>query len=60
MVCPGVRQVCAALGLWDGSGAFVFTSSTGVFAEDGGPCSEDGPLLVQGHSERTDRRVPGL
>ena len=60
MVCAGVWQVRAALGLWDGSGAFVFTSSTGVFAEDGGPCSEDGPLLAQGHSERTDRRVPGL
>ena len=55
----GVRQVRAALGLWDGSGAFVFTSSTGVYAEDGGPCSEDGPLLAQGHSDRADRRARG-
>ena len=57
--CAGVRQIRAALGLWDGSGAFVFTSSTGVYAEDAGPCSEDGPLLAQGHSERTDRRGSG-
>ena len=54
--CVGMRQVRAALGLWDGSGAFVFTSSTGVYAEDSGPCSEEGPLLAQGHSERTNRR----
>ena len=59
VACDGMRQIRAALGLWDGSGAFVFTSSTGVYAEDGRPCSEGGPLLAQGHSERTDRRGLG-
>jgi len=52
------RQIRAALGRWDGSGAFVFTGSAGVYAEDGGgPCPEEGPVVAEGHSERTDRRA---
>jgi hypothetical protein len=52
------RQIRAALGRWDGSGAFVFTGSAGVYAEDGGgPCPEEGPVVGEGHSERTDRRA---
>ena len=49
-------DVKAALQLWDGAGAFVFTSSAGVYAvDDGSPSDEDSPVVPLGASERTDR-----
>lgn len=50
---PQVQRACK---LWSGKGGFVFTSSAAVYSsEDGGPCSEDSPLVALGSSERTDR-----
>ena len=38
-------EVAGALQLWDGAGRFVFTSSAGVYAEDGGGrVAEDAPV----------------
>jgi nucleoside-diphosphate-sugar epimerase len=49
-------EVRAALALWDGAGAFVFTSSAGLYAaDDGSPCDEASPLVAVGAAERTDR-----
>ena len=48
-------EIQAALDLWDGSGAFVFTSSAAVYAvEDGSACDEDSPVIPLGN-ERTDK-----
>jgi len=48
-------QVAAAGGLWDGSGAFVFTSSSAVYADsDGLACDERTPALALGASPRAD------
>lgn len=50
-----VGDVKAALKLWDGTGAFVFTSSVAVYAvEDGSPCNEAAPLVAVGSNPRTD------
>ena len=49
-------EVEAALKLWDGTGAFVFTSSTAVYdAADGEPCDETTPQFKIGESPRADR-----
>ncbi|ACO64862.1 predicted protein [Micromonas commoda] len=49
-------EVEAALKYWDGSGAFVFTSSTAVYAgKDGEPCDESTPQFEIGESPRADR-----
>lgn len=50
---PG--DVKQALALWDGTGAFVFTSSAGLYTvDDGSPCDENGPVAALGSSPRTD------
>lgn len=49
-------EVEAALKLWDGTGAFVFTSSTAVYSgTDGEPCDEATPQFEIGDSPRADR-----
>ena len=49
-------EVEAALKLWDGTGAFVFTGSTAVYAgTDGEPCDETTPQFKIGDSPRADR-----
>lgn len=49
-------EVEAALKFWDGDGAFVFTSSTAVYAgKDGEPCDESTPQFEIGESPRADR-----
>lgn len=49
-------DVEAASKLWDGIGAFVFTSSTAVYAgTDGEPCDETTPQFKIGESPRADR-----
>lgn len=49
-------EVEAALKLWDGTGAFVFTSSTAVYSgTDGELCDETTPPFEIGDSPRTDR-----
>ena len=51
-----VGELRAALARWDGAGAFVFTSSAGVYTvEDGSACGEDAPVARLGDAERTDR-----
>lgn len=51
-----VAEIKAALALWDGTGAFVFTSSGGVYTvEDGSACDEGAPTAKLGDNERTDR-----
>lgn len=41
---------------WNGEGAFLFTSSSGLYdVEDNGPCVEDSPVVPLGKSPRTDR-----
>ncbi|PRW58245.1 NAD(P)-binding domain [Chlorella sorokiniana] len=51
-----VGEIKAALSLWDGTGAFVFTSSAGVYTvEDGSACDESAPVAKMGDNERTDR-----
>ena len=48
-------QVAAAGALWDGSGAFVFTSSSAVYPDtDGLACDERTPALALGASPRAD------
>lgn len=42
-----------AVGYWDGSGTFVFTSSTGVYPRTG-LVTEDSPTVEMGKSERND------
>ena len=47
--------MAAAGALWDGRGAFVFTSSSAVYADtDGLPCDESTPALPLGASPRAD------
>jgi nucleoside-diphosphate-sugar epimerase len=49
-------EVKAALDLWDGTGGFVFTSSTAVYAgTDGEPCDESTPEFKIGENPRADR-----
>jgi len=49
-------EVEAALRLWDGTGGFVFTSSTAVYSgADGVPCDESTPQFKIGESPRADR-----
>ncbi|KAL4418741.1 hypothetical protein ABPG77_006414 [Micractinium sp. CCAP 211/92] len=51
-----LAEIKAALALWDGTGAFVFTSSAGVYTvEDGSACDESAPTAKLGDNERTDR-----
>ena len=52
---PRCAQVAAAGALWDGTGAFVFTSSSAVYADsDGAACDESTPALPLGASPRAD------
>ena len=50
-------QVKAALGLWDGTGSFVFTSSMSVCStDDGSAVTEDScPLVAVGAGPSTDK-----
>lgn len=49
-------QVREASKLWDGTGAFVFTSSAGLYeVDDGSHCNEDCKISDRGSSERTDK-----
>ena len=49
-------QVAKAAKLWNGQGAFVFTSSAGLYdVEDGSHCNEDCKIADRGKSERTDK-----
>ena len=49
-------EVKAALDLWDGTGGFVFTSSTAVYnGTDGEPCDEKTPEFKMGENPRADR-----
>lgn len=49
-------EVRRALGLWDGSGAFVFTSSAALYdVHDGEGATEVSPIVARGTSPRTDR-----
>lgn len=42
--------------MWDGKGAFVFTSSAGVYSqEDLSNVTEDSPTFPVGANERTDK-----
>jgi hypothetical protein len=51
-----VAEVEAALKLWDGTGGFVFTGSTAVYAgTDGEMSDETTPQVKLGASPRTDR-----
>ena len=51
-----LSQVRAATKLWDKSGTFIFTSSTGVNnVPEGGTLTEDTPLHPAGTSDRVDR-----
>jgi hypothetical protein len=53
---PGAVQIKAALGRWDGSGSFVFTSSNSVCAvEDGSLVTEDTPTVALGAGASTDK-----
>eukprot|EP00193_Tetraselmis_chui_P019067 CAMPEP_0177784640 /NCGR_PEP_ID=MMETSP0491_2-20121128/19839_1 /TAXON_ID=63592 /ORGANISM="Tetraselmis chuii, Strain PLY429" /LENGTH=341 /DNA_ID=CAMNT_0019305481 /DNA_START=24 /DNA_END=1049 /DNA_ORIENTATION=+ len=47
-----VAEVSSSLERWTGAGAFVFTSSASVVADD---ADEDSPLKPLGNSEQTDR-----
>lgn len=47
-------QVAAAVELWDGRGTLVFTSSAGLYVEDGA-CDERGAVAPLGTSERLDK-----
>lgn len=52
-----VASLKAALALWnaDARGAFVYTGSAAVFAEDaGGDCGDASPLVPRGAAPRTD------
>ena len=49
-------EVRAALKAWDGTGGFVFTSSTAVYAgKDGEECDESTPEFAVGENQRADR-----
>ena len=49
-------EVRAALKAWDGTGGFVFTSSTAVYAgKDGEECDESTPEFAVGENPRADR-----
>lgn len=49
-------EVRAALKAWDGTGGFVFTSSTAVYAgKDGEECDESTPEFAIGENPRADR-----
>jgi len=49
-------EVEAALALWDGTGAFVFTSSAGLYTENAcGTVREGSPAAALGDSPRTDK-----
>lgn len=48
-------QVANAAKHWDGTGAMVYTGSTGVYPAASGVCTEDSALVAPGTSERTDR-----
>ncbi|EFN59122.1 hypothetical protein CHLNCDRAFT_18825 [Chlorella variabilis] len=51
-----LAEIEAALGLWDGTGTFVFTSSAGLYTvEDGSACDETAPTAKLGDNERTDK-----
>ena len=51
-----VAEVRAALKLWDGTGGFVFTSSTAVYAsKDGEECDESTAEFAVGENPRADR-----
>ncbi len=51
-----LAEVTAALKLWDGSGSFVFTSSTAVYAcADGEQCDESTATFAVGENPRADR-----
>ena len=48
-------DVSEALTWWDKTGAFVFTSSAGVYSiEDGSACDESAPVVPLGSNPRTD------
>jgi len=48
-------EVKHALQLWDGTGGFVFTSSTAVYAgKDGEECDESTPVFAIGENPRAD------
>ncbi len=50
-----VGEVERAVARWDGTGAFLFTSSAAVYDVESGPCTEASAVKALGDSERTDR-----